>query len=111
MKMGKLRYTVAQLNEAIKRVLFGSWADVSGVTATPDDVREGKKFVASDKILKDGTANFTSESGMPIEVKTESEMNDILNRATQSDVGKIYLYTGTTTNVYKNNELYVLRGV
>lgn len=106
--MGKLSYTVAQLNEAIRRV-FGAWADVSAVTATPEDVAQGKKFVTSDKILKEGTAIFNGgTSGKPIEISTADGMDTVLSQAASADVGKIYKYTGTTTSTYKNNDLYII---
>lgn len=104
--MGKLSYTVAQLNEAISKV-FSGFADVSGVTAQASDVLAGKTFVGSNRALTTGTLTQQG-SGFPIEISSEAEMNNVLSNATSSDVGKIYKYTGSTTSTYTSNQLYVI---
>lgn len=46
----------------------------------------------------------------PEEIKTEAEMNSILAKATEMDIGTIYKYTGTTTATYENGAFYVITG-
>lgn len=43
------------------------------------------------------------EAGDPIEVTTEAAMDEL---PTAENVGKVYLYTGTTTAKYTNGDLY-----
>lgn len=45
------------------------------------------------------------DSALPIEVSTESEMNELL---TNGEIGGIYKYIGETTETYTNGELYIL---
>lgn len=52
--MGKLQYSTSELDNAIQKVLNG-YADVSGVTATQEDVLQGKYFVNNLKQKKQGT--------------------------------------------------------
>lgn len=47
-------------------------------------------------------------SALPIEVKTEKEMTDILTNATFKDVGAVYKYVGNTTSKYTKDALYVI---
>lgn len=47
---------------------------------------------------------------VPIEVSTESEMNNILATVTSGAVGAIYKYTGATGK-YKNNTLYIIKEI
>ena len=49
--------------------------------------------------------NTVDDSPLPIEVATESEMNTLLET---SEVGSIFKYTGTTTDTYKNEALYIV---
>ncbi len=46
----------------------------------------------------------------PKPISTEAEMNSILAKATEMDIGTIYKYTGTTTATYENGALYVITG-
>ena len=45
---------------------------------------------------------------LPIEVKTEKEMNSVLKNATKDDIGSVYKYIGKTTNTYTNGALYII---
>lgn len=49
-----------------------------------------------------------TRSALPVEISTESEMNEILTAATRSTVGSIYKYMGTT-NIYEYGALYIIR--
>lgn len=107
--MGRLTHTVAQLNEAIRRV-FSNWADVSETTAKKEDVRKGKMFVGADKTLQEGTLEASEPvagDGFPILVYTESEMWEILANATENDAGKIYKYLGATGS-FQSGEHYII---
>lgn len=44
-------------------------------------------------------------TGTPIEVTTGEEMEALL---VEENIGKIYKYVGTTTDVYTNGELYIV---
>ena len=57
--------------------------------------------------FSDGAASVI-DSPLPIEVKTEAEMNNILNAATNNDVGAIYKYIGETTSLYIKDGLYMV---
>lgn len=64
--------------------------------------------------LAGGTADYSkggggAATGFPIEVATETEMDSVLVNATAADVGKIYKYTGETTDTYTNGELYIVK--
>lgn len=52
--MAQLSYTGLQLDQAIRKVRT-DYADVSGVTATAEDVLQGKTFVGANKLLIVGT--------------------------------------------------------
>lgn len=54
-----LNHTGAQLDEAIQKVRSG-YKDVSGVTATAEDVKVGTTFVTSDGVLTEGTLELGS---------------------------------------------------
>lgn len=49
--------------------------------------------------------------GNPIVVTTPEEMESVLASATSADVGKLYLYTGETTETYKNDTVYLMEEV
>lgn len=57
--MGKLTFTGPQIDDAIRKVKSG-FADVSVVTATPNDVKLGKKFTDKNKLEKVGTLGEAS---------------------------------------------------
>ena len=57
--MGKLTFTGPQIDDAIRKVKSG-FADVSIVTATPNDVKLGKKFTDKNKLEKVGTLGEAS---------------------------------------------------
>jgi len=46
--------------------------------------------------------------GLPLEVSTEAKMNNILSTATESELGKVYKYTGETTDSYENGAIYII---
>lgn len=50
----------------------------------------------------------TSNSSIPIQIKTEEEMNNLLMKATVSSIGSVYKYVGTTTETYTEGSLYVI---
>lgn len=58
-------------------------------------------------LLYDGTRLSLQGQGYPIEIDTAAGMDAVLVAA---NVGKVYLYTGTTTSDYTNGELYIVRG-
>ena len=47
----------------------------------------------------------SSTSGLPIEIDNETDMNAVLTNA--DNIGKVYRYTGLTTDAYTNGELYI----
>lgn len=47
-------------------------------------------------------------SPLPLEVKTETEMDSILTNATFMDVGAVYKYVGRTTSKYTKDALYII---
>lgn len=47
-------------------------------------------------------------SGTPISTTSETDMNNILTNATSDDYGKIYQYTGETTENYEQGAYYIL---
>lgn len=49
-----------------------------------------------------------TRSAFPLEISTESEMNEILANATASSVGSIYKFTGTG-NTYEYGSLYIIQ--
>lgn len=57
------------------------------------------------------TGTYGGESGFPIEVETESEMNSYLSD--NNNLGKIFKYTGITTTdtAYTQGELYIMAQV
>lgn len=108
MAQAKLNYTVAELNEAIKR-FKSSYANVGGVTSTPSDVRRGKAFVDSSKSLKLGEMdNGAKIHGDPLVISDPLQLAAILNTSDESENGKIYRYDGETTAEYINGEFYVV---
>ena len=46
----------------------------------------------------------------PTDISTEAEINEILAKATEMDIGTIYRYTGETTATYEKDALYVITG-
>ena len=49
-----------------------------------------------------------TDSPIPIEVATESEMTVLLEKAT---IGSVYKYTGESTDTYENGALYIVEAV
>lgn len=49
-----------------------------------------------------------SLTGTPVTVSTADAMTAILSGATALDVGKVYRYTGLTTDTYKFGHLYII---
>ena len=50
----------------------------------------------------------THEEGLPIEISTAAGMNAVLIAA---NVGKVYMFTGTTDATYTNGDLYIVEAV
>lgn len=48
--------------------------------------------------------------GKAIEVSTAEEMAEILAKAKNEDVGKIYRYIGATTSDYEQGAYYIMNG-
>lgn len=47
-------------------------------------------------------------SGAVAEVGTASEMDALLAKATDADLGKVYYYTGVSTETYEQGALYMI---
>lgn len=52
--------------------------------------------------------NSLDDGGYPIEIDNETDMNAVLIAA---NVGKVYLYTGTTTSNYTNGDIYIVEEI
>ena len=48
------------------------------------------------------------ESGVPLTVVSATDMDSTLANATASDYGKVYQYTGETTEAYEQGAYYLL---
>lgn len=69
---------------------------------TPDEGYDGlSKVIVAVPIPEE------TDSPLPIEVATESDMLDIIINATTDDVGAVYKYTGTT-GMYESGALYII---
>ena len=55
-----------------------------------------------------GGGTIVNITGTPIEVSSETGMNNILSSATSADNGKVYKYTGATTSEYTQGAYYLL---
>ena len=75
--------------------------DLSSDTATAADVAQGKTFHLANGEIGTGLAVL----GQPEEISTAAEMDNLLVSA---NIGKVYLYTGTTTATYTNGNLYLV---
>ena len=62
------------------------------------------------KSLSEGYGLPSIALGHPIEVNSASEMDAVLENADENTVGKVYRYTGETTDKYTNGELYIVEG-
>lgn len=60
-----------------------------------------------DSIVELVLAKLPSDSPLPIEILTETEMTAILENATHA--GAVYKYTGETTDIYTQGELYIIQ--
>ena len=68
-----------------------------------------KKYVDDQiSLLREEFSTMTK--GKPQEVATASEMDAVLENADENTVGKVYRYTGETTDKYTNGELYIVEG-
>ena len=70
------------------------------------NIWDGSYYEMGEEIIVPPTTEVTN--GEAIEVTTESEMNALL---VAENIGKVYKYTGTTTNTYINGDLYVVEEV
>ena len=81
--------------------------DLTADTVTADKLAKGITAHDRSGTLIIGTAEAAdggTDSPLPIEVSTETEMTALL---TSGEVGGVYKYTGTT-GTYENGALYVL---
>lgn len=46
--------------------------------------------------------------GQPLNITSATEMNAILSNATDADLGKVYYYTGASTDTYEQGALYMI---
>lgn len=53
--------------------------------------------------MKGGGSN-----GKAVEIAAASEMDAILSNATDADLGKVYYYTGASTDTYEQGALYMI---
>lgn len=67
---------------------------------TPEPITREEMFLS-----KIGGGNV---DGTIPEIDTASEMDEILANATTEDLGKIYRYMGTTTDIYENGAIYII---
>ena len=65
----------------------------------------GKKVLHATVNIRNGI------SGEPVYITSEQQMNNILTNATSEDIGKIYQYTGETTETYEQGAYYILTEV
>jgi len=90
----QLTHTGAQLDAAIQKVR-ANFADVSGTTALPSDVAEGKVFVSANKVETEGTMTEVSievEASVDSSFLTDTEGNYpvvVQPKATPSAAGHI----------------------
>lgn len=63
-----------------------------------------------DALLKEiyEIATSGAGSGVPIPVSSEAEMNEILESATEDNIGMVYKYMGETTETYEQGALYII---
>lgn len=61
-----------------------------------------------EKIAQGGTSGGGGSGGAPTQVSTASAMDSILANATDADLGKVYYYTGASTDTYEQGALYMI---
>lgn len=91
---------------ANNKIIFGEEVliDLTSDTVTPDTLAAG--YVAHDR---SGTViTGRMEPNKVTDVSTNEAMTNILLRATDSDLNKVYRYVGVTDAVYENGALYVV---
>jgi hypothetical protein len=84
--------------------------DLTQDTANESDVAVGKTFHKSNGAIRIGTNSSvggapSQPSPLPIEVSTETKMNELLETA---PIGAVYKYVGETTATYVNGGLYLV---
>lgn len=91
---------------ANNKILFGEEVllDLTGDTVTPDTLAEG--YVAHDRSGEPIVGVMTPNK--PVDVASNDAMTAIAARATESDLGKVYLFVGEDDGVYEKDALYVL---
>jgi hypothetical protein len=67
----------------------------------------GKKM-ATDIVITAKDYNSGSGSSMPASIRSEVEMDYVLNNATYDSVGTIYKYLGEYSSIYEYGALYLL---
>lgn len=55
----------------------------------------------------EGGGAITSD-GQPIPVNSAEEMDSIITNATETDIGKIYIFLGASTETYEQDALYII---
>lgn len=91
---------------ANNKIVFGEEVllDLTGDTVTPDRLADG--YTAHDRSGEPIVGTMTPNK--PVDVASNDAMTAIAARATENDLGKIYLFVGEDDGVYEKDALYVL---
>ena len=91
---------------ANNKILFGEEVllDLTGDTVTPDTLAEG--YTAHDRSGEAIVGVMTPNK--PVDVASNDAMTAIAAKATESDLGKVYLFVGEDDGVYEKDALYIL---
>lgn len=91
---------------ANNKIVFGAEVllDLTGDTVTPDRLADG--YTAHDRSGEPIVGTMTPNKA--VDVASNDAMTAIAARATESDLGKIYLFVGEDDGVYEKDALYVL---
>lgn len=60
---------------------------------------------STNSVIQIGTGGTGGTNGFPIEISDAAELTAELSNT--DNIGKLYRYTGTTTNTYNQNEMYI----
>lgn len=91
---------------ANNKIIFGEEVliDLTSDTVTPDTLATG--YVAHDR--SGAVITGRMEPNKVTDVSTNEAMTNILLRATDSDLNKVYRYVGVTDAVYENGSIYIV---
>lgn len=91
---------------ANNKIIFGDEVliDLTPDTVTADTLAEG--YIAHDR--SGNTIVGKMSTNKVTNISRNEAMTDILLRATDADVGKVYRFVGPTDGVYENGSLYVV---